>query len=353
LGAGERFLNVRFAQREATHWAPAGHEVAWVQLAVPATAAPAQPQRKGSPDAVSVREDAGTITLSAAPSAAGAATVEAVFDKHTGRLVAYGAQGANLLAAGPELNVWRGATDNDGIKLMLDQQMYKPLTRWLSQGLDHLEQRLEGIHLSESEEGLPCVEIVHAASGRGQWDDFTHTQRCVLQPDGELAVSNHVQLGADLQDPPRIGVQLALPAGLEALTWYGRGPWENYSDRQAGALVGVYEGTVADQYVPYVMPQENGAKTGVRRLRLTDAGGRGVEVSGDPLFSFTASHFSAGDLYAARHTTDLQPRAEVLLALDAAQRGLGTASCGPDTLERHRLLEREYEFTYRLRPIGG
>jgi beta-galactosidase len=330
--------------------------VAWVQLAVPVTAAAtvaaAGPQRKGSPDAVSVREDAATITLSAAPSAAGAPTVEAVFDKNSGRLVAFGPQGANLLAGGPQLNVWRGATDNDGIKLMLDQQMYKPLARWLGQGLHHLEQRLEGIHLAESEEGLPCVEIVHAASGRGQWDDFKHTQRCVLQPDGELTVTNHVQLGEDMQDPPRVGVQLSLPQGMEALTWYGRGPWENYSDRQAGALVGVYEGTVADQYVPYVMPQENGAKTGVRWLRLTDGGGRGVEVSGGNQFSFTASHYSADDLYAARHTTDLQPRAEVLLALDAAQRGLGTASCGPDTLEQYRLLEREYEFTYRLRPIG-
>jgi beta-galactosidase len=175
----------------------------------------------------------------------------------------------------------------------------------------------------------------------------------VLQPDGELTISNHVELGADMQDPPRIGVELALPEGLEALTWYGRGPWENYSDRNAGAPVAVYSSTVAEQYVPYVMPQENGAKTGVRWLRISDGEGRGVEVAGEPTLSFTASHYSANDLYAARHTTDLQPRAEVLLALDAAQRGLGTASCGPDTLDQYRLLEREYQFTYRLRPIGG
>ncbi len=73
-----------------------------------------------------------------------------------------------------------------------------------------------------------------------------------------------------------------LPPALEQLTWYGRGPWENYSDRKAAAMVGVYHSTVTHEYVPYIMPQEYGHKTDVRWLRLTDAAGRGLQVNGRP-----------------------------------------------------------------------
>jgi beta-galactosidase len=312
-----------------------------------ATSAPAAPIARATEN-VAVRDDGATITLAAA---AGGQEVQAVFDKASGRLTAYGPKGENLLQSGPQLAVWRGATDNDGIKLMLDKQGGKPLARWLALGLDKLQQQLEGIRVLETDEGLPAVEVVHRASGRGQWDDFTHTQRYCLEPSGELRVENEVRLGAGVSDPPRIGVRLALPAGLEALSWYGRGPWESYADRKAAAHFGVYHSTVAQEYVPYIMPQEHGHKTDVRWLQLTDAGGAGVRVEGEPTIEFAASHYTAEDLYAARHTTDLQPRPEVILQLDAAQRGLGTASCGPDTLEKYRLLEPEYHFAYRLRPV--
>jgi len=97
------------------------------------------------------------------------------------------------------------------------------------------------------------------------------------------------------------------------------------------------------------MPQEHGHKTDVRWLSLTDDAGRGLMVLGNPTFEFSASHFTADDLYRARHTIDLRARDEVILNLDHRQRGLGTASCGPDTLEPYRLLDSEYRFAYRLR----
>jgi beta-galactosidase len=128
-----------------------------------------------------------------------------------------------------------------------------------------------------------------------------------------------------------------------------RGPWENYVDRNASAMVGRYRSTVAGEYVPYIMPQEHGHKTEVRWLSLADAAGHGLCVVGDPTIEFSASHFTADDLFNAAHTIDLKPRAEVMLNLDHAQRGLGTASCGPDTLEHYRLLDPQYSFVYRLR----
>jgi beta-galactosidase len=110
---------------------------------------------------------------------------------------------------------------------------------------------------------------------------------------------------------------------------------------------------VSDQYVPYILPQEHGHRSDVRTLALTDGAGFGLEVKGQPTIGFTASHFTAADLYAARHTCDLEPRAEVVLSLDHAQRGLGTASCGPDTAPQYRLAERVYRFAYVLTPTAS
>ena len=97
---------------------------------------------------------------------------------------------------------------------------------------------------------------------------------------------------------------------------YGRGPVDTYSDRKAGAEIGVFESSVTEQYVPYIMPQEHGHKTDVRWLRLTDASGRGLEFRADAPFEFNALHYTDADLSAAKHTSDLQPRPEVTLNLD-------------------------------------
>ena len=101
--------------------------------------------------------------------------------------------------------------------------------------------------------------------------------------------------------------------------------------------------------MPYILPQEHGHHGEARQLALTDEKGFGLTVAGRPTFGFTASHFTPNDLYAARHTCDLEAREEVYLSIDHAQRGLGTASCGPDTHPRHRLTRPSYRFSYMLR----
>lgn len=334
---GERLLTLRFGQRDATLWAEAGHLVGWAQLALPAL--PAQPVVPPSLGPVEAREDTEQITLRAG-------AVSAVFSTERGTLTLFGSAQTNPILRGPLLNVWRAATDNDGIKLWSGQE-HKPLGRWLGLGLDQLRHRLQAIRLVEGAHG-PAVEIVHAASGREQWDDFRHTQRYTLLPSGQLRVDHQLQLGDGITDLPRVGLSLLLRPGLERLAWFGRGPWENYADRKTAALVGLYRSTVAAQYVPYIMPQEHGHHTDVRWLTLHDERGSGLRVSGAPTLEFSASHLSAADLFDARHTHELRPRAETLLHLDHAQRGLGTGSCGPDTLEQYRLLATEYCWSVTL-----
>jgi beta-galactosidase len=193
------------------------------------------------------------------------------------------------------------------------------------------------------------VSLAHAATGRGRWEDCRHTHLYTVHPDGRVEVDNVVRVsGDDMFDLPRVGVRLDLTAGFERLTYFGRGPFENYADRKSGAPLGVYRTTVAAEYVDYVMPQEHGHHTDVRWLELALENTRVLRVTGMPILEFNASHFTAEDLYAAKHTTDLTPRAETILHLDAAHRGLGTNSCGPDVLSRYQLRGKNYRFGYVL-----
>jgi len=132
--------------------------------------------------------------------------------------------------------------------------------------------------------------------------------------------------------------------------WLGRGPHESYVDRRAGARLGLHRGTVEEQYVPYIVPQEHGNKTDVRWLALESASGAGLLIVARGLLECSASHHTANDLYRAAHTHELERRPEVFVHLDHQQRGLGGASCGPDTLPEYRIRAGTHRFGYRLRP---
>lgn len=343
---GELHVNVWFTTKRATAYAEAGHDVAWAQLAL--TPAPAAIRATdalfvGSP--VTLEKTADTFTVTAGE-------LTATYDRATATLVSLRSGDHELLARGPLLELNRAATDNDGLKLWSGQD-HKPLGRWQKLGLiDRPPAHRAVKHAARANaDGSVTITLVHAASARETWSDVTHTQRHTLHRDGRLVIENDIRLGTDLPlDLPRVGVRLDLAAGYERLAYFGRGPWENYADRKASTLLGVYESTVTGEYVDYVMPQEHGHHTDVRWLELAPTTGDQppLRIDASPTLEFNASHFTAEDLYAAKHTTDLAPRAETIIYLDAAHRGLGTASCGPDTLPRYQLDARRYRFTYTL-----
>jgi beta-galactosidase len=264
-----------------------------------------------------------------------AGRVHAAFDRHSGALLAFGSEGEELLRRGPLLKLW--------------QDPRKPLARWQALGLPTLAHQLRGIRVVEHGAAAVSVEITHAASGRERWEDARHRQRYTLHGSGDLTIEQEVLLDEELCDIPRVGVSLILEPRLENVEWFGRGPWDNYPDRKSSALIGLWQSTASAQYVPYIMPQEHGHKCDVRRLTLRDTAGSGLTVLGNPTFEFSALHLSDDDLYRAYHTSDLQPHPEIFLNIDAAHRGLGTLSCGPDTLDRYKLQAGEYRFAFTLR----
>ena len=349
-GPAEFHLNVRFELAKDAPWAEAGHVVASAQLTLPPGKIPNPksqiPKNPAYAYPASLTETVGGVRLSAVG-------VEATFDRATGMLVSLRRDGRERLARGPLLQLWRGATDNDGIKLWSGQDG-KPLGRWqklgLDRGLEHRPVRFEVGTVAK--DGSVTVTLAHAATTpvRQNWKDVAHVHRYTLHADGRLEVANEVVLAKDYADLPRVGVRLDLVAGFRRLAYFGRGPFENYSDRKAAADLGLYEGSVAAEYVDYVMPQEHGHHTDTRWIELTTEERKpallAVEAHGT--LEFNATHFAAEDLYAAKHTTDLKARAETLLYLDVAHRGLGTASCGPDALERYRIPAGKHAWAFTL-----
>ena len=222
----------------------------------------------------------------------------------------------------PRLTLWRAPTDND---------------RW------------SGLSAQWEAAGLRTLAAAGPdtyATGRGElitWE----TQAWALG-EGGVRVEHRIVLPEGLVDVPRIGVVLELDDVFSEVTWYGRGPHECYPDRRAGAALGTWTCRIEELHVPYIRPQESGGRADVRWLELSGSDGRTVRVELDDPAQVTVSRYSAEDLTDATHASDLQPSGRLFVTLDAAHRGLGTASCGPDTLPAYRVGPGERRLTWTV-----
>jgi beta-galactosidase len=219
----------------------------------------------------------------------------------------------------PRVTLWRAAIDNDGFKMMphLWAGFGKSLERWLSQGI-----------------------------ATSDADVVTNTTRVKERTDGSVRYEHSVVIPKDLADVPRIGATFDVPARFTRVRWYGNGPHECYPDRQASAMVGVYEQEPDE--LPYLVPQEFGLRTNCRWMELIDErSGDVMRIEADGcLLHMSAIHHSATDLYQANDQTELHRNKFLTVHLDIAHRGVGTASCGPDTLEKYRIGAGTYTFAY-------
>lgn len=171
----------------------------------------------------------------------------------------------------------------------------------------------------------------------------------IAYPDGTVDLRQTYQPQGELPELPRLGSAFTIGGGFNRLSWYGRGPWENYPDRKSSCTMGRWHSSVSEQYTSYPRPQDSGNHEEVTDVVLTDAQGRGIRVTAlDRPFSFSALPYTVGDLYAATHDCDLRPRQEVTLSLDAAVMGLGNSSCGPGVLQKYAI-DKTKAYTLHVR----
>ena len=268
------------------------------------------------------------------------------FNKHNGYLSRYEADGMQLLNPGAQLtpNFWRAPTDNDyGAGL---QHRYAV---WKNPGpkLTSLKQSIE------NEQAIVQAEYeMKAVKGKLF---LTY----VINNEGAVKVTQKMEAGKEekVSDMFRFGMQMQMPENFNEVEYYGRGPVENYADRNHSTLIGKYRQTVAEQFYPYIRPQETGTKTDLRWWRVLNISGNGLQFVGDAPFSASALNYSIESLDDGvqkdqRHSPEVAKAPFTNLCIDKVQMGLGCVnSWGTLPLEKYRVPYQDYEFSFILTPV--
>jgi beta-galactosidase len=278
-------VHIEWCTRDDTWWAPAGHVVAWDEVVLHGSTAPVRRRGGGDIDPTVI--------------------------------------------VGPELWLLRAPTDNDGFKLMPD------LAERLGVGGQAWRRwQNAGVHTHNAADVVDSAHDATPAHPSGRGGGTRHHHRVVVP--------------AEHADLPRVGVRWCLPSGFDRMRWWGRGPHENYPDRAASAMLGVWEAPI--DTLAYLVPQEYGLRTDCRWFELIDTA-RGVTVRFDdfsqPLHIAAIRH-DVHDMIHAGVDHELVDSPGLFVHLDVAHRGVGTASCGPDVAPNHQLAAGTYEWSYRV-----
>ena len=274
------------------------------------------------------------------------------FNQQSGELFSWKQSSKELIKKGFAPNFWRGMTDNDyGNFLLLRGGNWKRASQ---------KEKASSVRIIHQNQDSVQLKVNYKLGLNGRYS-ILYT----IYKDARLKVSAVLKRGfVRLSELPRVGLKMQLPPSYRFLKWFGRGPFENYQDRKDAAHVGLYKSTVAKQYVPYIRPQENGYKTDVRWLELTDADGHGFLFQGkQQFFCFSALPYLDEDFQASvralgwanaqnQHYSDLKARPITALNIDLKQQGLG----GDDSWwtkphKPYRLNERVYSYQFWMQAI--
>ena len=332
-------LTISFILKRDALWTKAGHEVAWEQFCIQEGALlSSKLENRGR---LKVRADEEHLSISGSG-------FSIQWEKNvTGSLTSLTYHGKEMLAhpadfpLQPVTQVFRAPTDND-----------KSFGNWLAKDwslhqMDNPRISLDSFKHEVREDGAVIVRV----QTRNRYKEgmivtkFLYT----ILSDGTIDLKTTFQPQGILPELPRLGIAFCLSSDYNTFIWQGRGPQDNYPDRKTSAAVGLWKGSVADQYVHYPRPQDSGNKEEVCRLMLTDRHGKGIRVDAvEDVFSASALHYTAQDLYKETHDCNLKPRPEVILSLDAAVLGLGNSSCGPGVLKKYAIDKKEHTLHIRI-----
>ena len=332
-------LTISFILKRDALWAKAGHEVAWEQFCIQEGALlSSKLENRGR---LKVRADEEHLSISGSG-------FSIQWEKNaTGSLTSLTYHGKEMLAhpadfpLQPVTQAFRAPTDND-----------KSFGNWLAKDwslhqMDNPRISLDSFKHEVREDGAVIVRV----QTRNRYKEgmivtkFLYT----ILSDGTIDLKTTFQPQGILPELPRLGIAFCLSSDYNTFIWQGRGPQDNYPDRKTSAAVGLWKRSVADQYVHYPRPQDSGNKEEVCRLMLTDRHGKGIRVDAvEDVFSASALHYTAQDLYKETHDCNLKPRPEVILSLDAAVLGLGNSSCGPGVLKKYAIDKKEHTLHIRI-----
>lgn len=345
----EWLLNVRYVQKQREGLVPAGHIVAKDQLVLNEYKAPAMALQNVTDMNIQTAlpriDDANSQCVMIEGE-----NFNIQFAKADGFMDKYMVDGLDMIKEGAKLtpNFWRAPTDNDfGAGLQQKYAVWK-----------NPEFKLTSLK-SEMKDGLAVVsaeyEMPSVSDGTKLQLTYEINNRGAVKVNQKLVAEK----GAKVANIFRFGMQMVMPKSFENISYYGRGPVENYIDRKWATELGVYNQTVTDQFYAYIRPQENGNKTDVRWWKQFNEAGRGLQFVAEAPFSASALHYTIESLDSGwekkqEHSNEVEPADLTNFLIDKVQMGLGCVdSWGAIPREEYMLPYGDYEFTFIMQPINN
>jgi beta-galactosidase len=337
---GEVFLNIVYKRKSDNLLIPAGHIVADEQLYL-----------SGKYIANNNNKSAGKIMVAETNQEilVSSPSISIIFSKQNGQLLKYNVNKHSYIDAALSARpaFWRAPTDNDmGAGLQIKLKDWK---------IAQTDLQLEKIYAKDSS-NLVKVRVTYSMPNVFAKLNLQYT----IQANGEMDVEQQMIVDAskEVSMLPRFGMNWILSEGFETLEYYGRGPLENYQDRNYASNVGIYRQSIKSQFYPYIRPQENGNHTDIRWFKIFNLKGYGLQIESDSLLSVSALHFldadlDDGDQKHQQHSGDLKPHKQTQLHIDFRQMGVGGInSWGSWPLEQYRLNYKNYNYSFKIKPFG-
>ena len=329
----EYVVTVSLQLKVSTVWAQKGHEVAFEQFVIP-TVKPTSEHIPFNLPETNISQDENYVTINGTG-------FQVAFNKNNGNLESYRFKGVQLLGNELGLNFWRAMTDNDrGNKLLERSSLWREagINKILTSFLVDVKNSSTTVITTEYSllTVLSSCKVVYTITG-----------------DGEITVDYELKPGKNLPEIPEVGMMTILDGSFDTITWYGKGPYESYWDKEKGAKIGLYTGKVKDQYVPYLRPQECGNKIGVRWALLSNQQGVGIKISGCPTIEVNALPYTPFELEEHDHGYKLPPSDKTVLRINYKQMGVGgDDSWGQKTHPEFTLFANQcYSYTFKLKGI--
>ena len=382
----ETWLRIKFLTRQKLPWAGVHHEIAWAEFRLDGGEASSQPAFTPNLQPMKLQESRSQLQISGPK-------FVMTFDTILAKLTGWKYKGEDLIleGAGPQLTFWRAPTDND---------KSSAANIWRGHGLHMMTQQVRSVK-HQNVEGDGSFQIIvesWIAPPVFAWG-FETTTTYTIPSEGRLMVHVHaVPKGTNEPEIlPRVGLEMVLPKHCNVAQWFGLGPGQSYKDMKEAGKIGIWKRGIDDMMFNYEMPQENGNRTETRWVKITNKNGMGIKATlqrgqaetkatlreaetlesvwverpSSPLddweivpqldekpvekrtgFDFAVSKYTAADLDRARHPHELKGAKGVCFRIDDEHHGLGSASCGPDTLEKYQLLMRTFDFSVTLEATG-
>ena len=331
---------VRFSarQKQATEWAEAGFEVATEEFRIR--------QATGrKPYAPAANKTSLQVTKNSTTTTVAGADFSVTFTK--GQLATYTLKGQKIITSPLTLQAFRLPTDNERGRTGTYDQM----------GVRTLKLAAGQLQVEEAKDGQSVrVSVTNTYTSSGDYR-FTLQQDFRIMADGAIDFSASIDPSPKGAELPRLGMRTELVKGMEQMRWLGRGPQDSYRDRKEAALVGLHHSRVSDEWTNYVLPQEQGNKEDVRWMAITNDAGVGLQIVAPSTIAASAAHWRPEDNYnnggdRKKHPYEVSFCEPTILNLDAYNRALGNASCGPDVIDKYRIRAQKTHLSFLILPVA-